>query len=57
MRGMEALTNFSFGPYEGPEMQDCEGCDKSRENEANKINPERHFDVVLIKRITMKGGN
>lgn len=54
---MEALTNFSSGPYKGPEMQDCEESDRGRENKANKINPKRHFDVVLIKRITVKGRN
>jgi hypothetical protein len=38
-------------------MQDCEGGDKRREEEANKIDPERHGDVVLTKRITMQGRN
>jgi hypothetical protein len=55
--GMEALTNCSIGPYKGQEMQDCEEGDRSRENEANKIYPERHCDVVWIKRIIMKGRN
>jgi hypothetical protein len=54
---MEALTNFSIGPNKGPEVQDCEEGDKSRENEVNKISPKRHFDVILIKRITMGGQN
>jgi hypothetical protein len=54
---MEALTYYSSGPNKGPEMQDCQEGDKSRENEVNKISPKRHFDVVLIKRIIMKGRN